>query len=151
MRLWSLHPEYLDARGLVALWREGLLARKILAGHTKGYRNHPQLHRFKAAPDSVMAIDSYLRVVLEESKRRGYRFDESKIGNRPTHAEIPVTRGQLLFEMAHLQAKLEKRDKAAYLRLQAVDAPRAHPIFYVADGPTEDWERNKDKKKPPPK
>jgi len=25
MRLWTLHPKYLDARGLVALWREGLL------------------------------------------------------------------------------------------------------------------------------
>lgn len=33
MRLWSLHPSYLDAVGLVALWREGLLARKVLQGH----------------------------------------------------------------------------------------------------------------------
>jgi len=31
MRLWSLHPRYLDAKGLVALWREGLLAQKVLA------------------------------------------------------------------------------------------------------------------------
>ena len=26
MRLWTLHPKYLDAAGLVALWREALLA-----------------------------------------------------------------------------------------------------------------------------
>ncbi|WP_368086417.1 pyrimidine dimer DNA glycosylase/endonuclease V [Nitrosomonas sp. Nm34] len=26
MRLWSIHPKYLDAKGLLALWREGLQA-----------------------------------------------------------------------------------------------------------------------------
>ena len=36
MRLWSLHPRYLDAKGLVALWREGLLAQAVLKGQTKG-------------------------------------------------------------------------------------------------------------------
>ncbi len=40
MRLWSLHPKYLDVKGLVRAWREGLLARKALGGETKGYRNH---------------------------------------------------------------------------------------------------------------
>jgi carboxyl-terminal processing protease len=29
MRLWSLHPKYLDAQGLVALWREALLAKAV--------------------------------------------------------------------------------------------------------------------------
>lgn len=43
MRLWSLHPQYLDAKGLVALWREGLLAQAVLAGQTRGYKRHPQL------------------------------------------------------------------------------------------------------------
>ena len=46
MRLWSLHPKYLDIKGLVACWREGLLARKVLLDQTKGYKNHPQLIRF---------------------------------------------------------------------------------------------------------
>ena len=32
MRLWSLHPCYLDPAGLVAVWREGLLARAVLRG-----------------------------------------------------------------------------------------------------------------------
>jgi hypothetical protein len=36
MRLWTLHPKYLDARGLVALWREALLAQKVLRGATRG-------------------------------------------------------------------------------------------------------------------
>jgi hypothetical protein len=71
MRLWSLHPSYLDAKGLVALWREGLLARKVLLGHTRGYRQHPQLTRFKAHADPIRAIDGYLWFVHDESRKRG--------------------------------------------------------------------------------
>jgi hypothetical protein len=41
MRLWSIHPEYLDAKGLVALWREALLAQNVLQCNTKGYKKHP--------------------------------------------------------------------------------------------------------------
>ena len=97
MRLWSLHPEYLDARGLVALWREGLLARRVLAGKTTGYRNHPQLKRFKAAPDPVSAIDAYLTVVLHEAARRVYNFDASKIWKQRSRFKIAVTRGQTTY------------------------------------------------------
>ena len=58
MRIWSLHPQYLDRQGLTAAWREGLLAQKVLTGTTKGYRNHPQLRRFRAAGDgSAMDVD----------------------------------------------------------------------------------------------
>ncbi|HKX52383.1 MAG TPA: pyrimidine dimer DNA glycosylase/endonuclease V [Nitrosospira sp.] len=37
MRLWTLHPRYLDTKGLVAAWREALLAQKVLSGLTSGY------------------------------------------------------------------------------------------------------------------
>src|SRR5512133_3760525 len=118
MRLWSIHPRYLDARGLVALWREGLLARKVLAGATRGYRHHPQLERFRAAPDPRAAIDSYLAAVHDEARARGYHFDRRKL--RPAHAEpMPVTRGQLRFEWQHLRAKLAVRAPAWLLRLEA--------------------------------
>ncbi|WP_343214776.1 pyrimidine dimer DNA glycosylase/endonuclease V, partial [Dokdonella sp.] len=40
MRLWSLHPRYLDPQGLVALWREALLAKAVLRGETRGYTQH---------------------------------------------------------------------------------------------------------------
>jgi len=30
MRLWTIHPKYLDRQGLLALWREALLAQKVL-------------------------------------------------------------------------------------------------------------------------
>ncbi|HNX99076.1 MAG TPA: pyrimidine dimer DNA glycosylase/endonuclease V, partial [Candidatus Aminicenantes bacterium] len=73
MRLWSIHPRYLDGRGLVALWREALLARKVLTGRTRGYRHHPQLARFRATADPLGTIDRYLAGVLAEADRRGYR------------------------------------------------------------------------------
>ena len=79
MRLWSIHPTYLDSRGLVALWREALLAQAVLRGLTAGYRAHPQLERFKRARDPVAAVGAYLRTVHDEAAVRGNRFDSSKI------------------------------------------------------------------------
>jgi hypothetical protein len=67
MRLWSLHPKYLDARGLVALWREGLLAQAVLRGRTNGYVHHPQLERFRAESSPLGAIADYLRGVHGEA------------------------------------------------------------------------------------
>ena len=118
MRLWSLHPRYLDAKGLVALWREALLAQKVLQGNTRGYRNHPQLIRFKQQGNPVAAIAEYLREVQREADRRGYHFDASKIAQHAAAKTIPVTDGQLAYEFAHLVAKLKLRDEAACARLR---------------------------------
>ena len=60
MRLWTLHPRYLDPQGLVALWREALLARAVLRGEIRGYRHHPQLDRFRAQAAPVSALNAYL-------------------------------------------------------------------------------------------
>lgn len=143
MRLWSLHPGYLDAKGLVALWREGLLARKALLGRTKGYRSHPQLSRFSATKSPVAAIDCYLRAVLDEASRRGYAFSATKLGRRRACARLTVTRGQLRFETHHLLAKLKRRDPSAWRKLLDVGSPRAHPFFRVVPGPIEPWEKSK--------
>ena len=69
MRIWSLHPKYLDTKGLVALWRETLLAKHVLEGKTKGYRNHPQLDRFKKAQNPPRVDQS----ILKRSFSRGHR------------------------------------------------------------------------------
>src|SRR5262249_30309476 len=106
MRLWSLHPKYLDARGLVALWRDALLAQKVLRGETHGYRHHPQLIRFRTQTSHVGAIVEYLRAVHVESLARGYRFEVGKIGRRRRTRAIGVTRGQIRHEWRHLMAKL---------------------------------------------
>ena len=143
MRLWSLHPRHLDGKGLVALWREGLLARAVLRGRTRGYRHHPQLARFRRCADPVAALDAYLHHVLVEARRRGYRFDESKIRAAPGVSSWPRRRlhaGQLAFEWQHLLAKLRARDPDRWRR-ERRGQPACHPSFRVVAGDVESWER----------
>jgi len=140
MRLWSLHPRYLDARGLVALWREGLLAQKVLAGATRGYQHHPQLSRFRDHPDAQGMIAAYLAEVQREAVRRSYRFDAEKIGRCAEGATIQVTRGQINYELEHLRAKLKLRDPGAFQRILSVNEAEPHPLFSVVAGDIERWE-----------
>jgi hypothetical protein len=140
MRLWTLHPQYLDSRGLVALWREALLARKVLSGATRGYRNHPQLERFRAHPEPSAAISAYLRGIADEAERRRYRFDESKIRQAPEDLVLEATSGQLHFEWEHLLEKLRARAPELAARHAAVDVPLPHPLFRVVEGPIAEWE-----------
>ena len=140
MRLWSIHPEYLDAKGLVALWREGLLAQKVLMGKTRGYTNHPQLKRFKEKSNSLGAIASYLRLVEKEARNRGYKFDTSKIINRRISTKISVTDGQIEYEFKHLLSKLKQRDPSLYTKLKNTRVIKLHPLFEMKKGGIEAWE-----------
>jgi len=108
MRIWSIHPKYLDAKRLVACWRESLLARKVLEGKTKGYKNHSQLIRFKKHIDPVGAINQYLYYIADEGDRRGYKFDRSKLYSTDHTYKIDVSSGQLVYEINHLALKLFK-------------------------------------------
>jgi hypothetical protein len=141
MRLWSLHPKYLDTKGIVALWREALLAQAVLRGDTRGYRHHPQLERFKADPGPMNAIATYLSAIHTEADRRNFKFDRSKIGTGRLKERIPVTQGQIDYEVAHLKRKLALRDAAALQRLDAVRRPEPHPLFEIIPGAVEKWER----------
>ena len=141
MRLWSLHPKYLDARGLVALWREGLLAQAVLRGRTNGYRHHPQLHRFRAQLSPLGAIADYLRGVHAEAINRGYAFAARKISPARACGVIAVTRGQLMHEWSHLTAKLAIRDPGLRGRLAQIPRPESHPSFRIVSGDVETWER----------
>jgi len=142
MRLWSLNPKYLDARGLVALWREGLLAQKVLAGKTKGYRNHPQLDRFKTSPSPQKAMGRYLLAVWEESINRGYSFDRRKIKDLESPViRIAVNRGQLRYEWEHLQNKLRHRDPARFRTLKKTRKIIPHPLFRAVAGGVAKWEK----------
>jgi hypothetical protein len=141
MRLWSLHPKYLDAQGLVALWREALLAQAVLRGHTRGYRAHPQLERFRAQRSPVSAIGSYLLTVWSEADARGYSFDRTKIAVRRSQAPIPVTAGQLRHEWQHLMGKLAARNVELHERWSSVRRPQCHPLFQRCPGDVETWER----------
>ena len=140
MRLWSIHPEYLDAKGLVALWRESLLAQKVLLGKTRGYKNHPQLLRFRNIDNSLGAIASYLRGVEREARKRGYNFDASKIIDHKLKKKISVNKGQLEYEFLHLLSKLKARDPELYHKLKSLKSIKTHSIFITKKGGVEAWE-----------
>lgn len=143
MRLWTVHPKYLDAKGLVALWREGLLARAVLRGATKGYRHHPQLERFRAHASPRAAINAYLRDVAIEGEKRGYAFDRRKIGPRRRGVALGATQGQLTYEWKHLLRKLKARSPTVYARWHKDPRPEPHPLFEIVRGGVESWERKR--------
>lgn len=171
MRIWSLHPSLLDRRALVACWRETLLAQKVLRGLTRGYTNHPQLIRFRAHPQPLEAVATYLCGLADEADARGYSFNRALIGagkdsadknsagdNSADRAEnpyasvasIPVPLGQLEYELAFLQHKVAGRDPEWEHQLRERLAARgelaacAHPLFEVVPGAIEPWEKTKD-------
>jgi len=133
MRLWSIHPKYLDTKGLVALWREGLLAKKVLEGETEGYRNHPELDIFKCEEDPCACIDAFLFCVWEEADNRGYSFDKDKINEVLTNQKILISKDQAMFEFEHLKSKLKARDPKKYGELVEIKEPELNPLF-VCEG-----------------
>ena len=141
MRLWSLHPKYLDPQGLVALWREALLAQAVLRGATRGYRSHPQLDRFKRHSAPLSAISLYLKAIHAEAGSRGYAFDQSKIRPERSQVMLTVTSGQMEYEWAHLLAKLKIRNPALWRTWRETAMPAPHPLFAVREGEVEAWER----------
>jgi hypothetical protein len=142
MRLWSFHPKYLDSQGLVALWREALLAQAVLRGKTKGYKHHPQLERFTAHHSPRLAINAYLRSIHEEAASRGYKFDRRKIGPVRAIARIALSKGQLLHERRHLLRKLSARNPSLYRRWRGVSNLAHHPLFRLRPGSKASWERS---------
>jgi len=139
MRIWSIHPKYLDAKGLVALWRETLLAKHILMGKTKGYKNHPQLTRFKEEMNPVERIDQYLSEVYLEAERRGYNFNRDKVNWDFKPDKMSVSEGQMVFEREHLLSKLKIRDTVLYEKFKTVQILEPHTMFKVTPGPVAEW------------
>lgn len=139
MRIWSLHPQHLDTKWLVALWRETLLAKHVLEGKTKGYKNHPQLNRFKATKNPLDAINQYLSVVYQEAEIRGYKFSREKIDWGFSSTTITVTDGQVAYETQHLLKKLETRDPERHKANRNIQL-KTHPFFEVIAGKIEEWE-----------
>lgn len=140
MRIWSLHPKYLDSKGLAALWRETLLAKNVLEGKTKGYKNHPQLNRFKELKQPVEAINQYLSFVYDEAINRAYNFNKDKINWKFKPVEMQVTSGQIQYERLHLLRKLEIRDNNRYTEFSNNAETLPHPMFKIINGGIEKWE-----------
>lgn len=140
MRLWSIHPKYLDAKGLVALWREALLAKAVLENKTTGYKNHPQLKRFKEQKNPIKSIDNYLAHIFDEATKRNYKF--SKRDLKKCNKKINVTSKQIEFEFNHLKQKLKNRDLKKFNELKNTKEIETHPSFSKTIGSIEDWERH---------
>jgi hypothetical protein len=140
MRIWSLHPKYLDTKGLVALWRETLLAKHVLESRTKGYKNHPQLDRFKKSENPIDAINQYLAEIYNEALTRNYNFDKDKISWDFKPIKLNVTDKQLAYEVNHLLNKLQIRDLDKFNALKVNIIFETHSLFYVTEGEIEDWE-----------
>lgn len=143
MRIWSLHPKYLDTKGLVALWRETILAKHVLEGKTIGYIKHPQLMRFKNSKIPLNTINNYLAIVYQEAMDRQYNFDRQKVNWSFTPVNLPVTTGQLNYEASHLLKKLKLRDSKRYKDLKNLVLFEPHPLFSPVAGTIENWENPK--------
>jgi hypothetical protein len=141
MRLWSIHPKYLDRQGLGALWRESLLAQAVLRKRTVGYRAHPQLQRFRDSGRPLGLISAYLYAVWQEAQRRGYHYDLRRIAGRPAPGRVPASRGQLEWEWVHLRRKLQARSPEVFARWASIAIPDCHPVFRAVPGGVADWER----------
>ncbi len=141
MRIWSLHPKYLDRQGLLACWRETLLAQKVLLGETKGFHHHPQLIRFRLSPDPLAAVATYLVSIADEADARGYSFNRLKINPGRVTYKILVTRGQILYEWLHLKTKLTRRDPVWLAQISGFEMPESHPLFKIVAGNVEPWEK----------
>ncbi|MEI6435097.1 MAG: pyrimidine dimer DNA glycosylase/endonuclease V [Bacteroidota bacterium] len=143
MRIWSIHPKYLDSKGFVALWREALLAKSVLEGKTIGYRSHPQLDRFKEAPNPLDAINQYLSNIYDESVDRHFTFDSTKFRKPIVPLFITVSEGQIIFEFEHLLCKLMGREINLYKTLKETTTIIPHPMFKTIKGKIEKWEKVK--------
>jgi len=141
MRIWTIHPRYLDSKGLVAAWREALLAQAVLRGKTKGYVHHPQLIRFRSQRSPTAAVATYLRAVHTESEQRGYRFDANRIQKGRMRKRIQETEGQLQYEWTHLLAKLKTRSPERYAKFRRIALPDPHPLFEIVPGDVRSWEK----------
>lgn len=143
MRLWSLHPRYLDRQGLTACWREGLLAQAVIERTSGGYSNHPQLLRFRATGEPLAAVGAYLHGIADEADVRGYRFAREKIIGLGAVDRIPLADGQLEYEWSFLLQKLSLRSQSLHRALADIDRPEAHPLFVLVAGGIASWERPK--------
>ncbi|EKD56253.1 MAG: hypothetical protein ACD_58C00246G0002 [uncultured bacterium] len=118
------------------------MAKNVLEGKIKGYKNHPQLERFKAQDNPLDYINAYLLDIYDEARARGYRFSREKIGLLKNNLkDIKVSNGQIDYEFEHLLKKLVERDKTRYNELKGLIKIVPHRLFTVVEGYVESWEK----------
>jgi hypothetical protein len=157
VRLWSIHPEYLDRMGLLGLWREALLAQQVLHGETENYKNHSHMQRFYALPkeDAMQYMSDYLFFVWQEGKLRGYKLNVNHIKDPRNGGSLSgsprklftVSSGQLALEYQILCMRTRNRDHKHFLGLEdkypshRMWVPKPNPVFTLIHGRKEEWEK----------
>lgn len=144
MRLWTLHPHYLDLAGLRALWQNGILAQKNIFAQKGGVELHPQLLRFQKTETPEKAIGTYLLYISEEAEHRGVHFDIKKILVPCRDIVLDETVGQIQYEWWHFLTQLKDRAPTKYEKLQLIQKPDAHPMFRIIPGNVKHWELSSD-------
>jgi len=146
MRIWTIHPQYLDPKGLGGAWREALGAQKSLYYLSKGikigYSNHSQLIRFKQHQNPMQMLCNYMHTLVDEAERRGYSYNRSLIQLPQDSQILAETNGQLEYEWQWLAKKLKMRDPQRYVALKAIK-PSCNPVFKIVAGPIQPWEKIK--------
>ncbi|MDE0039296.1 MAG: DUF1722 domain-containing protein [Gammaproteobacteria bacterium] len=87
MRVWDIHPGYLNREGLLGEHRELHGVVSILRQATRGYSNHPETKRWK---QRGWALRQRHRLLAAEMAFRGYR-DRTPVRLRSAAGEWPDT------------------------------------------------------------
>lgn len=157
MRLWTIHPKYLDGKRLTSQWKEGIQMMHIWKeigenpepAKRLGYVSHPQVRRLSnlLVADSgliSLLLHQHLTAVHEESVQRSYSFNKKLIDDlAPDCKNAPkvyVTMGQVAYEFALMATKNNEWSQKV-----AIDPYMlCNPIFQVVSGSIESWEKTKD-------
>jgi hypothetical protein len=109
--------------------------------NNQGLPQSPTTQSISTIRNPTRAIANYLWSVADEAKERGYHFDVSKIAAPRRMFTIPVTKGQLAYELAHLKQKLRQRDPKQFQLVNKREPVKVNSTFKAMEGPMAPWER----------
>lgn len=132
MRIWKVHPKYLDQKGLSGQWFEAIIAKNSLISKDGYWYNNPQMDIFKNSEDPIDAVNSYLEEVWVEGIRRGYKFKSEYFDDYCPLVTIPITHEDLYSDMNLLGDRVHKRDIDWYNDIWMTGMRVVpHPLFKV--------------------
>lgn len=150
MRLWSLHPSYLDKQALQVCWADALQALEYYKqerAYMKGITNdlspyfYPCLDRFRMTGSPIAHITNYLHGLCDESERRNTPFGRAKLPEFTPGLRLKVTDGQIAREEKLLLLQLNRRKQTQlWMDLFVAEYVQPHPLFEIVSGPVEPWE-----------
>ena len=139
-RIWSLHPKYLDGIEIFFLWRNCIMAKKILDGTEKVNRKFPHLARFESSSNPIGAINIYLSEVYKIASTHGKNFKLDKFDDSFKDISLNVTKGQMEYEVELFKKKLRNRSSDTNALIFKIKIIEPNPLFKVVEGNKEAWD-----------